>query len=102
MQEVGFKLGFQGHVEFKWMKWRRGATSALLTMPKPWGKGHRRQEAEAEKAQNKVMTGLDVEDSRGGKDGTNSSFNSSNNPQAILHTIQELWRKIRCIKLTVL
>lgn len=48
------------------------------------------------------MTGLDVEDSRGGEDGTNSSFNSSNNPQAILHTIQELWRKIRCIKLTVL
>lgn len=31
-------------------------------------------------AHSKVMIGLDVEDSRDGKDGTNSSFNSSNNP----------------------
>lgn len=66
------------------------------------GKGHRRQQAEAEKAHSKVMVGLDAEDSRDGKDGTNSSFNSSNNPQAILHTIQDLWREIKCIKLTVL
>ena len=29
MQEVGLKLGFQGHVEFKWMKWRRGGHSRL-------------------------------------------------------------------------